>query len=349
MIEIDGSQHSGSGTILRYAVSLATLTAQPLRIFRIREKREKPGLRPQHLKVVEACRELCRGEVQGACTGSREILYRPGKTLKGGEFRWDIGTAGSAVMLALALMPTALFALSPSRMVITGGLFQDFAPSFFHLREVLLPLLKSMGASVEVEMVRPGYVPKGQGELEMTVRPLENPLKPLVLEDRGKMSGLEGIALSSHLEENRVSQRLAEECQRLLAREGLGARMQVVTERAAVQKGAALLLWAATEGGGRLGADQAGRVGRRSESMARFVVKAFLEDWRSGAAVDRHLADQLVLFAALASGESRYRIPMVTDHVATNLWLVEALLGAKTNLDDRWLSIGGVGWRPSGR
>ena len=122
-----------------------------------------------------------------------------------------------------------------------------------------------------------------------------------------------------------------------------------MTDDTAVQKGAALLLWGETEGGGRLGADQAGRVGRKSEAMARFVVKTFLEDWRSGAAVDRHLADQLILFAALARGESRYRIPTVTDHVVTNLWLVQQLLGAETILDGRRLQIRGVGWRPPGR
>ena len=59
MIEIDGAQQSGSGTIVRYAVALSALLGQPLRLFNARAKREKPGLRPQHLSAVLACAELC--------------------------------------------------------------------------------------------------------------------------------------------------------------------------------------------------------------------------------------------------------------------------------------------------
>ena len=42
MIEVDGSAQSGSGTLLRYAVALATLLGEPLHMTRIRAKREKP-------------------------------------------------------------------------------------------------------------------------------------------------------------------------------------------------------------------------------------------------------------------------------------------------------------------
>jgi len=59
MIAIDGAQKSGSGTIVRYAVALASLLGQPLHLFNARAKRDKPGLRPQHLSSVLACAELC--------------------------------------------------------------------------------------------------------------------------------------------------------------------------------------------------------------------------------------------------------------------------------------------------
>ena len=49
MIHIDGGQKSGSGTIVRFAVGLATLLGEELHLTNIRAKREKPGLRPQHL------------------------------------------------------------------------------------------------------------------------------------------------------------------------------------------------------------------------------------------------------------------------------------------------------------
>ena len=69
-------------------------------------------------------------------------------------------------------------------------------------------------------------------------------------------------------------------------------------------------------------ADRAGAYGRTSEAIGEFVKRTFLADLRSGATVDRHLADQLVPFAALAHGRSRYVVRQVTNHVLSNVWLV---------------------------
>ena len=54
MIIIDGAAKSGSGTIVRYSVALASLLGEEIRIKNIRAGRDKPGLRAQHLKVVQA-------------------------------------------------------------------------------------------------------------------------------------------------------------------------------------------------------------------------------------------------------------------------------------------------------
>ncbi len=61
MITVDGGAKSGSGTIVRYSVALASLLGKRIRIENIRARRDKPGLRAQHLKVIQACQEMCRG------------------------------------------------------------------------------------------------------------------------------------------------------------------------------------------------------------------------------------------------------------------------------------------------
>lgn len=147
MITIDGAQMSGSGTIVRYAVALVALFGGPVRIVNARQKRRKPGLRPQHVTSVHACAELCGDTVEGAEVGNRTFDFIPGSEIRGGSFEWDIGTSGSATMLALSVLPVACFAASPVRAQITGGLIQDFAPSPFHMQYVLAPLLGSMGLS----------------------------------------------------------------------------------------------------------------------------------------------------------------------------------------------------------
>jgi RNA 3'-terminal phosphate cyclase (ATP) len=346
-IEIDGSLHSGSGTLLRYAVALATLAARPLHMTNIRAARSQPGLRPQHLAAARACAEISGGTLERAGVGAREILYRPGPAIRGGTFEWDIGTAGSATMLAFTLLPLTLYAGGPTRIAVHGGLFQDFAPTLFHLEQALVPLLNRMGAAIRIHMERPGYVPKGGGRLIVESEPLVRPLRPLNLPEQGRIEGIRGVALASHLESARVAERMAGRCREGLRSRGLdSAEIEIVEDESAVQKGAALCVTAETDTGAVLSADRAGKPGRPSEEIADTVVRELFEDVAAGATVDRHLADQLILFAALADGESRYRIPMHTDHVQSNLWLVETIPGAAGNFDGRILTIRGIRYAP---
>ena len=335
--------HSGSGTLVRYAAALATLTRKPLRIFNIRKKRTKPGLRPQHLAALRACCALSSGRIEGDQVGSQEIKYWPGNEVEGGNFNWDIGTAGSATMLAFTLIPPALHAKTASHFTITGGLFQDFAPTAYHMQYVLLPAIRRMGANVGIEIIRPGYVPKGGGCLDVTVEPLSIGLKPYEVTERGKVLEIRGIALASHLKKERVSERMADRCREILAATGFKTNIEIRHDSSAVQRGAALALWAKTDKGCILGSDQAGKRGRRSESIAELVCKSLVEDLRSGATTDRHLADQLILFAALAVGTTEYSIPTLTEHVQSNLWLVKEILGVESRLDGNRLTIEGIG------
>ncbi len=343
MLEIDGGRHSGSGTIVRYGTCLAALLGQELHLTNIRARRPKPGLRHQHLKAVEILAEITQGSVVGGHVGSSDIIFRPGPTITGGEHRWDIGTAGSTTMLAFSLLPVAAFATEPCVFHLTGGLFQDFAPSAFHMQSVLLPMLRKMGIRAQLAIARPGYVPKGGGIIELSVEPIQE-LHPLVLGEQGKLLSIKGIALSSHLKDKKVSERMARACQSALKTQGYVAEIEIVYDDTAPQEGAALALFAETDQGAILGADMAGRVGRRSEEIGRKVAQMLMEDLQAESSVDRYAADQVILFAALARGKSRFKIPRITEHVETNLWLVEEILGAKVSLEHHWIEIDGPGF-----
>jgi RNA 3'-terminal phosphate cyclase (ATP) len=345
VIEIDGGEQSGSGTIVRFAVAFAALCGEPIHLVNARARRARPGLRPQHVAAVLACAELCGARTEGVSVGSRELWFRPGDAISGGRRDFDIGTAGSAPMLALGVLPLACLAHAPLRARITGGMFQDFAPSPFHLRHVLAPLLARMGAGVEIEVARPGYVPAGAGVLELSVRPAAQGLAPLDLLDPGEVRRVSGVALASHLAARRVAERMARTCEERLAAEGLGCEIERVDDTTASRPGAGLAIWAETSTGCRLGADCAGAPRRSSEAIGRRVARAFLEDLRSGASVDRHLADQLVLFAVLAHGETRFRVPRDTEHVRTNLWLAERF-GARVRRDGSQIDVEGLALRP---
>jgi len=343
MIYIDGSAKSGSGTMLRYAVALSSLLGEGLKINNIRAKRDKPGLRPQHLASVTACARMCDAHVEGAVVNSREITYIPGGRIKGGYYQWEIGTAGSTTLLVMTLLPLALFAQEETALRISGGLFQDFAPSAHHMQHVLFPTLGKMGIEAELEVIRPGYVPRGGGIIQVNIKPVGSGIKPLKLLKQGRVKEVTGLALSSHLRQQRVSQRMDEECRRILAEKGYQAQIETLYDETALQVGASLALWIETDSGCLLGCDQAGRRGRSSEEIGRYVAQGLLADLETGATVDRYLADQLIIYAALAGGATEYIIPRLTEHVDTNLWLVERL-GAQARLEGNTLHIEGLGY-----
>src|ERR687892_404319 len=196
MMTIDGSQHSGSGTIVRYSVALAALLHEPVRVINVRENRAQRGLRTQHVASVLACAALCDASTEGVHLDSREFTFTPGARASGGTFNWNIGTAGSTTMLAPSVLPVACFADAAISARIEGGVFQDFAPSPHHLQHVLAPMLRRMNADIDLRVARPGYVPGGAGVIQLTVAPSSRGLTGITLLNAGTLGAVRGIALA---------------------------------------------------------------------------------------------------------------------------------------------------------
>lgn len=112
MIALDGAQGEGGGQILRSALSLSMITGQPFTITGIRAGRAKPGLLRQHLTAVKAAAEICRATVEGAELGSQRLVFRPG-TVRGGDYRFAIGSAGSCTLVLQTVLPALWFADGP--------------------------------------------------------------------------------------------------------------------------------------------------------------------------------------------------------------------------------------------
>lgn len=127
MIALDGAQGEGGGQILRSALSLSMITGQPFTITSIRAGRAKPGLLRQHLTAVKAAAEICRATVEGAELGSQRLVFRPG-TVRGGEYRFAIGSAGSCTLVLQTVLPALWFADGPSRVEVSGGTDNPSAP-----------------------------------------------------------------------------------------------------------------------------------------------------------------------------------------------------------------------------
>lgn len=347
MIEIDGSRYSGSGTIVRQATAFAALTGQAVHITKARVNRPRPGLRPQHVKVIEAICELAGGKATGVQRASQEVTFEPGPGSSKRHYVWDIGTAGSTTLLSLAVIPLLAFGGRSVEAEVRGGLFQDFAPSFYHLRYVIVPLIARMGIDIEVKMERPGYAPRGAGVLLMKVASTNESLRPLVMDSRGPLAHLWGVALASHLEERQVARRMAEAAENIFRRAGLKSNLEIRNDTNALQPGAALAAFAELAGdpSAVLCADMAGARRRSAEIIGERVANDLLDDMNTGATLDRHTADQIIPFAALAKGKSRFLIPRVTEHIDSCAWLAREFLGANVTVQGQLLEVDGVGFK----
>ena len=329
MLEIDGSQKSGSGTILRLSIALAAITKEPLHIYNIRHKRKQPGLRPQHLESVNTAAKLCNAETEGATLGSRELWFKPNDIISG-EVRAEIGTAGSISMLLLTVLPMCAIAKGEVRVhVVNGGTDVRYAPTINYMKHVLLPTLEQMGLKTYLDVKRFGYYPKGMGEAVLTVTPASK-LNSVTMDAFGEITAVEGVSVCTFLEKQKVAERQAETATNILGNHGYNAKIRVVNDRSNhLQKGSSIALWAKTSKGALLGGDAIGKIRKSSEAVGKEAAENLLKELEVKATVDVHLADMLIPYVALANGTSAYLTREITDHIDTNIWLTEKILDVK--------------------
>jgi len=315
----------GGGQVLRAALSLAVITGRAFRMERIRAGRSRPGLAAQHLACVRAAAEISGGRVSGDRAGSQELSFRPGK-VRPGDFRFRVRTAGSAALVAQTVALPLALAEGDSSVSIAGGTHVAWSPSAGYLAGVWCRAIGAVGLHVVARTERAGYYPRGGGELSLAVRHSLHPVMPLDAVVRGALRGVRAALTVSRLPE-KTARACRDSADALLKESGLFADWS--SERLpASSPGIALEIFAdfgvISVGFAALG-DRGKPAGRLAEGAAG-ALNSFLG---SGAAVDMHLADQLVVPLALAPGISRISTERVTGHLltvaeVTRLFLPEA-------------------------
>jgi RNA 3'-terminal phosphate cyclase (ATP) len=348
MIEIDGSFGEGGGQIVRTAAALSAVTGKGVHITKIRQGRPKPGLAAQHARALVSLAEICGARLSGVTAGSSEITFAPGK-IQGGSYRIEIGTAGSVTLLMQCLLPALLYADEPSSLQIQGGTDVQWSPTVDYFKNVFLPAISSFGAKVSLEVLRRGYYPRGQGEVLLQVQPATlktssfmdtdnwrtNPPNMQTEQDMQRANNkqnaqstqnarrsyiqVQGVSHCSNLPEH-VAIRQAESAKEALEEAGFAA--QIDREVAHLPSlGSGITLWL-----GCKGASSLGRKGFPAEKVGRTAAEELIAELKSSAAVDVHLADQLVPYLALAGGSFTAR--EISLHARTNIWTARHFLDA---------------------
>jgi RNA 3'-terminal phosphate cyclase (ATP) len=319
MLHLDGAYGEGGGQLVRTSLSLAALLGEPVNITDIRAGRAKPGLRPQHLTGVKALAHISGAEVEGASLGSRELTFRP-RTIQGGNYFFDVaektGSAGAVTLVAQAILPPLLAAREPTTVTIRGGTHVAWSPPAHYLMQVFLPALAALGAEASLTLTRWGWYPRGGGEVRLTVNPAAR-LSPRQWLTPPAPAAFQALSAASRVPYH-VIQRQGK---RLQERLGTGLPVAEV-EADSLDPGSFVFLWGPHAGFHALGAR-----GKPAEKVADEAVAEFLSFKGSQAALDRHLADQIVLYLARAAGPSAFTTEEITSHLLTNLWVIEQFLG----------------------
>lgn len=319
MIMIDGSLGEGGGQILRSSLTLSMVIGKPFTIENIRAGREKPGLMRQHLTAVKAAAAVCGAEISHAEIGSTRLVFEPGRVAAGAH-EFNIGSAGSTLLvLQTVLLPLAL-AGAHSRLVIQGGTHNLAAPPFEFIARSFLPLLERMGFRMAIQLIRPGFFPAGGGEIVVEIEP-SGKLEPLVLESRGAL----------------VRRRV----------EAQVVNLPISIAKREVKRAGAILGWpeaelAACQIEGATGVGNTvlievehealieiftgvGRRGVSADAVAGAAAKEARDYLAATHAVGSHLADQLLLPMALGAG-GRFTTGPLSDHTRTNIATLQRFL-----------------------
>ncbi len=329
MIELDGSEGEGGGQILRSALTLSILTGRPFKLINIRANRSKPGLQPQHLMCVRAASTISNGNYKGGSVGSAVLYFEPG-AVKSGKYTFSIGTAGAtSLVLQTIYLPLALRCDQPSEIIITGGTHNQHAPCYHFLETTWAAYMGRLGISIELEMIRPGFYPRGGGEIRAIVHPCSR-VNGLTLTSCPELTTAGGFSAYAGLPES-VGRRQARRLSMRLKSQGVESHIPL-EEWEAANPGtvAAIIFRQAPVPPFFFGL---GERGKPAEAVADDAADEAIAFRDAKCPVDPHSADQLLLPLVFSPDASAYRTSEVTRHLTTNIETVRKFVDRMIEVD----------------
>jgi RNA 3'-phosphate cyclase len=330
MIEIDGSLGEGGGQILRSSLTLSLMTGQPFRITRIRANRKpKPGLQAQHLASVRAAKEVGRAKTVGDSLGSQELTFEPTE-VRAGKYHFAIGTAGStSLVLQTVYLPLLLKPKERSSITIEGGTHVPTSPCFSFLKKTWLAHLRKLGVALDLQMVRPGFYPRGGGRVDVGIDPVDR-IWPWRMTESDSSTSVRVLSAVAGLP-TKIAVRQADRAVQRLEKHGFSPESETDEWPGGP---ASYLDVQVTRGGVPSLFTAVGSKGKSAEAVADEAVEAALPFLRSDALIDPHSADQLLLPLACCPEGSSYRTSEVTLHLKTNVDIIRRFLSRDISVSE---------------
>jgi RNA 3'-terminal phosphate cyclase (ATP) len=337
IVSIDGSTGEGGGQILRTSLALSCITGRNLHIENIRAARRNPGLAKQHLSCVQAACQICNGRCDGAVQRSQVLDFHPGP-VQSGDFYFDIGSAGSASLVIQTVLPALFLVDFPSTVTVAGGTHNPLAPPFDFLSETFLPAIATAGFHGSCKLVKHGFFPAGGGKITFNIQPRQknthktiNFCEPADL-PRHPLGVTGKPQISARIYTAKLPENIARRQHELLLQSKLDFKNieHIEVTNSDGPGNCAMIRLCSSD---RVTVFTAfGMRGKPSQEVVSEVVNLTKDFLASGAAVDRFLADQLLIYMAISKAGC-CTTNELTAHLTTNMEIIKKFLNVDFRVD----------------
>jgi len=362
------SCEKGGGQVIRMGALLAFVLKKIIVFYDIRVNKGpgvKPGIQEQHLKAIEITQNIGNSSViiDSESLGATEymingrnakfgmpkpIKHFDGSDIIGYEHTIDIKGAGAIFLALQPVIPFCIFAKFPTLIICKGGTHGTMAPIYDYYEKIFIPMIfKYFSIKIEIKLVKYGFFPRGGGEIHIIIHPLLNPLEPVTIVEPGIIQ-----TVDIHLNASRGNKDLPDMI-RTCEKESFGFPKRIIPEERKDKSGNNYIFIEVSTETCKYGFTKI--ISPKTELIP--AIEEFLCDVKqdlgeiikSCSCFDEHLQDQLLMFALLASGVSKFSIAKVEEHT-TAMMDIATLMGAKMDIIEEGrqtiVVIEGIGYNP---
>jgi len=326
-VVLDGSHGEGGAALVRTAIVMSAMTQQPVRVEFVRGRTPYPGLKPEDLMLLRAATLLTQAETVNAEPNSSSFSLLPTRPPKGMGLDLDIPDAAdgpgsaNALVVANSLIPLLARTGVYTNLSVVGETHGAHVLSYDYFANVTVAAYRKLGIYSYPSLSLAGYGRQSRGEVAVEVEP--SAIEPVRWSQRGKLLQVRAIISTSELPDTIAQRAVAH-----LARLGFFAHLTIdadIVRTKSKTPGAYATVWAEFENGIG-GATAIGAKGVRIESVAQSAFESFYQWYCTEATVDPYLADQILIAAVRAEGNSVFRTSLITKRLLTTIWVIKQFL-----------------------